>query len=589
MNGIFRALLVTLSLTILSSMAASGFADASVQDFTVPTFTADYYLSRDGSHSSHLRIHEHLVARFPETDQNHGILRVIPDEYRMRNLNVQVQSVTDESGKNLPYSKSSENHNIVLKIGEPNRYVHGIQTYNINYSEDNITSNEPNVDTYNWDTNGEQWQQQFGQVTAHVHLPSDLAPQLMASLTRCFTGPHGSSAQDCTTSTDTVGDGTTTTTFTATRALEAGETLTFNMSFTPGTFAGYHIPADQLWRLVALIILGYIIPVLLTLGIVIGRWRKYGRDPKGKGTIIAQYTPPKDLSVLASNAVLQEKFQPKAISAQIIDLAVRHYLKIYEIKHQKILNDVVSYEVELIKDPAGLRPEEQTVLTMLFGLNPVILQRADLTGLKNKLYKAAAELGENVNQKLVVDGFFRSNPARAKLPYFIAGGALLAVSLLGIPYTLGFSIAGIILLISANYMPARTQAGVDSRDYLLGLKHYMEMAEADRLKELQSPRGGLTEKVDISSDTQLVKLYERLLPYAMLLGIEKDWAGEFAELYENAPDWYAGASSFNAAYFAGSITNFGSQSVASFSAPSSSSSGGGFSGGGGGGGGGGGW
>jgi uncharacterized membrane protein YgcG len=156
------------------------------------------------------------------------------------------------------------------------------------------------------------------------------------------------------------------------------------------------------------------------------------------------------------------------------------------------------------------------------------------------------------------------------------------------PFTAGIAGAGIIVMIASQFMPARTALGVEKREYLLGLKLYMKMAEADRLKALQSPRGELTEKINVADNTQLVKLYEKLLPYAMLFGIEKDWAKEFSALYTESPDWYAGHSAFNAAYFAGSMASFGTASTQSFTPPSSSGSGG-SSGGGGGGGGGGGW
>ena len=89
-----------------------------------------------------------------------------------------------------------------------------------------------------------------------------------------------------------------------------------------------------------------------------------------------------------------------------------------------------------------------------------------------------------------------------------------------------------------------------------------------------------------------VKLYERLLPYAVLFGLEKSWAQVIAAEYQDgtSPDWYAGSGAFNAALFASTITSV-SSSVNSYtsSASSSAGGGGGFSGGGGGGGGGGGW
>ena len=109
---------------------------------------------------------------------------------------------------------------------------------------------------------------------------------------------------------------------------------------------------------------------------------------------------------------------------------------------------------------------------------------------------------------------------------------------------------------------------------------------------LQSPDGAEKTSIDPTDKKQLVKLYESLLPYAVLFGLEKQWAQEFAKLYEQPPDWYGGSAAFNAAAFSHAVGGFNSAAAASFSAPSSSGSsgfgGGGFSGGGGGGGGGGG-
>ena len=124
---------------------------------------------------------------------------------------------------------------------------------------------------------------------------------------------------------------------------------------------------------------------------------------------------------------------------------------------------------------------------------------------------------------------------------------------------------------------------------------YMEMAEADRLKMLQSVKGADT------THEGVVRLYEKLLPYAILFKLEESWLKELSRYYEFddvvQPAWYIGVGAFSARDFSAAMIS-ASQSVSSTiahsttSASSSGSSGfggGGFSGGGGGGGGGGGW
>jgi uncharacterized membrane protein YgcG len=99
----------------------------------------------------------------------------------------------------------------------------------------------------------------------------------------------------------------------------------------------------------------------------------------------------------------------------------------------------------------------------------------------------------------------------------------------------------------------------------------------------------------------VVKLYERLLPWAIVWGVEKEWAGELAAHYsESVPpssnlDFASGlaglsavGTSFSASSFATTPPVSSSSGSGGSSSSSGFSSGGGFSGGGGGGGGGGG-
>jgi hypothetical protein len=89
----------------------------------------------------------------------------------------------------------------------------------------------------------------------------------------------------------------------------------------------------------------------------------------------------------------------------------------------------------------------------------------------------------------------------------------------------------------------------------------------------------------------VVKLNEKLLPYAVLFGHEKEWAEELGRYYEELgqqPTWYAGHGAFNAGLFASSIGSMAASTASAYSSSSGGSSGGASSGGGGGGGGGGG-
>lgn len=138
-------------------------------------------------------------------------------------------------------------------------------------------------------------------------------------------------------------------------------------------------------------------------------------------------------------------------------------------------------------------------------------------------------------------------------------------------------------------MSRRTYKGVLAYEHILGFKEFLSVTERERLKFHQAPE-------------KKPQLFEKYLPYAMVLGVENEWAKQFEEIYKQKPDWYESYDSRPlAAYaFVSGLNSLSSKSASIFtSTPASKTSsgsfgasgfgGGGFSGGGGGGGGGGSW
>jgi hypothetical protein len=176
-----------------------------------------------------------------------------------------------------------------------------------------------------------------------------------------------------------------------------------------------------------------------------------------------------------------------------------------------------------------------------------------------------------------------------------------------------FILAGLLItgIVSITGRRQFTPYGHEWRDYLEGMKMYLELAEKDRFRMLQSPDGA--ERIDIGDTKQIIKLYEKLLPFAVLWGVEDQWIREL-EVHiaapDDAPDWFASSRGFSAVAFTTALNGLSSQATyqpqaastggggsswsggghfnSSFSSHSGGSHGGGFSGGGGGGGGGGG-
>jgi hypothetical protein len=128
-----------------------------------------------------------------------------------------------------------------------------------------------------------------------------------------------------------------------------------------------------------------------------------------------------------------------------------------------------------------------------------------------------------------------------------------------------------------------TRAGIDLKVHLEGLEDYIRLAEKERLAFLQSPKGALRKRGELGQE-EILHLYEDVLPWAVLLGLEEEWSKVLTTFSNetNQPAWIpiAAVGGFNLSGLNTAI----SQSMAVSS--ESGGSGGGSSGGGGGGGGG---
>lgn len=581
---------IIVALGMLSGLTSS--VQAGANNFTFTAFEADYYLGSDSDGRSTLKTVEKLTAEFSIPNQNHGIERAIPKQYDGHPTSLKIQSVTDENSVPIDYEINSSNGNSVLRIGDGDAYVDGTKTYVITYTQRDVTKYYDNtgLTEFYWDTNGTQWNQPFGSVTARVHLSNSVLPTLTDNLS-CYYGRAGAAGK-CT----ITADGSV---ITATvDSLRAGENMTVAVGFTAGTFRGYEQSTAE--KIGAFLRASWFVSLVITvpLGTILTIWfcvryTKVGRRSKEMGTIVAEYLPPKHTSVLAA-AKIGDSTRAET-TAQMIDLAVRHYIKIYQTK-EKSTWKAAEFELEIVKDMSDLTQDERDFVSTLFGSTKVGT-KLDMKTLKND-YKLAGVMQANskrMEQRIQGEYGLQHKGETDRKWFTKYSWWTLAFSIILLAPTL--FIAALTALICATSLQVLTDKGLDLRRYLAGLKLYISVAEQDRLKMLQSPEGAekVGAPVDGSDTRQMVKLYERVLPYAVLFGQEKDWNKQLGSYYDQAnvqPDWYVGQTAFTAALFTTAVSDFGA-SMNSYSASSDSSSGGssggGSSGGGGGGGGGGGW
>jgi uncharacterized membrane protein len=265
--------------------------------------------------------------------------------------------VSSESGAPTQVRQSSSNGNTELRIGDPERTVTGEQQYTLDYTLQNVITFYSDHDELYWDVNGDQWSQPFGSVHVDLHVPPGT---LNGTAPICITGSYGSTEAKCTSTVrgDTISVDS--------ADLLPHQTLTYVTAFKKN----YFHPVTIWQRLTDYykIILALVLPPLITFIVCFSWWWRKGRDAAGRGTIVPEYSPPKDLSPLEAGAVSDVKVDNRDITATIIDLARRGYLTITEIKKDRILlKDTTTYMLTLKNtDYSTLDVNEQVLLNALF-------------------------------------------------------------------------------------------------------------------------------------------------------------------------------------------------------------------------------
>ncbi|MGV8885149.1 MAG: DUF2207 domain-containing protein [Microbacteriaceae bacterium] len=577
-------LFTALSAALVLGVAAPATAD--VENFEFASFDGVYELNLDADGRSVLTTTETIVANFPEFDQNEGIVRALVDNFDGHPVDIDVTSVTDENGNPRTFELDNDDEFLLVTVRDEGTYVRGAQTYVITYTQHNVTRYFDNTkaDEFYWDTNGTGSAQPYGRVSATVLLGDGLADAVTA--TAAYVGPEDS--RD-TTNISAVEGGY----YAEFSNVAPGENLTVSIGFDPGTFVerdGSFFAAP--WPLLSLIGAVGAIAAAAIAGVL--RTTRL-RDAPGRPTIIAEYLPPQGESL--PRAALISATVAKSTPAHIVKLAVSGNIRIVELAGKK-----ASYRLEFVTDQ-GAAADDLEFLHALFGAQLTVGEDRSLDTVDDKAAKKITALKSRVSKDAVADGYRR--PAQFGA---VAGVVALGIltSIVGVIFGIG-SLAGAyggaipamviavsivafltcVVLVSKSPLDAK---GSELRDYLAGLKLYISLAEADRLRYLQSPQGAQTTPIAADDTAQLVKLNERLLPYAILFGEEKDWSKQLGRYYEDLgeqPQWYTGSHAFSAAVFMSSMSTLSTSAASAYTGSSSSggSGGGGFSGGGGGGGG----
>lgn len=541
----------------------------------IDLFEASILINPDAT----LTVTETIHYNFDE-GYKHGIYRDIPTKYKTRegnfNLRISHITVTDKQNRNLYFVTQSAGNDTQIKIGNKDEYVTGKKIYIISYTVTRAINQFDNHQELYWNIIGDTWVVPIEKTTVNVFTPD----YINIIQTVCYAGSYGTDKNcDQLSAIDNYGD-----LIEIPKETNIGNKLYFSQGeLFPGQVFTIvvGIPKDSLqlptiWEnlLWTLFDNKILFMPLFVFYFMFVRWKKYGKDPKGRIAIVPQYDPPEGLTPAEIGTVIDEKVGNRDITASIIDLAVQGYLKI-DFTESATMFGKDDYTLTKLRPDNDLTTNfEQKLLKSIFGLHST----KKLSELVNSFYKKIPSIRKSIYTDAVANGFFIENPKKIRAKYVGGGFAIFLISLFilaildyvpTIYETIAYIISNMTIILFGFIMPKRTLKGVLIQEHIKGFKNYLKTAEKERIKFHNAPE-------------RKPERFQKLLPYAIVLGVEKEWATQFKDIYMEQPSWYTGQDALSSIDIVSRVNTFTLLANSSMiSQPSSASSGGsGFSGGG---------
>ncbi|MDH5588821.1 MAG: DUF2207 domain-containing protein [Gemmatimonadota bacterium] len=573
---------VTTATIALAAFLTSTSASAQGRSLEIASFDATISVEEDGW----IEVREEIQARF--TGSWNGIFRTIPVSYTTPQgfsygLFLEDLRVMGPGGESLEYTTSRERHYLKLKIRVPGA-SDATREVVIAYRIPNALKFWDEYQELYWNVTGDEWEVPIRHASAMILLP----PGLEGLRTASWTGGYGSTENGATVEETEEGFF-----FETRRSLNFREGFTLAVAWNPGVVSRPGVLA-RIWFFLR----GnwpFFFPIL-SFAFMAWLWHTRGRDP-ARLSIAPQYEPLAGMTPSEVGTLLDNSPDMRDITAAIVDLAVRGYLRIEEVEVTGLKRffgkDDWRFLPRTTGGPwSGLKAHERTLLEGLFGSEGAP-SPTRLSDLEHKFYRHLPVIQSRIFEALLAARYYHHRPDKVRQGYIGAGVVVAALGmavgqfadLAGVaPLTpiLAAILTAVPVFAFGWIMPARTIRGARALEHTLGFQEFLDRVESDRFERMvKSP-----------------EMFEKFLPFAMALGAERRWAEAFADIYTEPPSWYVGRwdGSFHSTRFVhamGSMTSSASTRMASQPRSSGGSGfgggGGGFSGGGFGGGGGGGW
>ena len=523
-----------------------------------------------------------------------GITRGFPnfrEDKDGKNIEVDytITSITKD-GKPEKYHTEQLANKEVVYIGKKDVLLSpGTYEYTINYETQGQIGFFAEYDELYWNVNGAAPEVKIDTISATLHLPAgdkDIQYQ-------CYTGAKRSIEQNCTS--EVIDENTV---FFEYVSDYPDEILTIAVGWDKGLVNEPPPPPPPTYfQKNGSLILGALFSFLLLIYYLF-TWRKFGVDPQ-KPTVIPLFSPPENLSPASVHYIKNGMIKSDMLTSSIVSLAVKGFIKIEEETVPSVLRIVKTKVYTITKlgkaNTSALSKEELRLYNKLFSKG----EEVKLDGTYQSHIRSAVNQFSTVVtsqwDKMLWKGFnakFWIFPILTIILYVVFFIILFSFyqSMNSVATFVVFILGNVFLFLIYQWLIRKpSEKKVKLRAEIEGFERYLRTAEEPQMQQFNPPK--------LTPET-----FEKLLPYAIALGVGKIWGKQFEQAMQLAnmdksynPTWYnhgfndVSGISQSLSRGMGSAMHTSSASPSSGGSWSSGSSGGGFSGGGGGGGSVGGW
>ena len=498
-----------------------------------------------------------------------GIIRSIPVRYNIDGKKRKIK-IQDVYVKDWEYKTYEESGDKKIRIGSPDIYIDGLQIYDLNYTVSNAYLWNENRPEFYWDIIAAGWNVPIDRVNYKITFLKHL--DIGFNDYQIFTGLEGSREENAEIKfEDSVFMGRNI------KAFKPNEAMTIAIRLPEG-FIEKPTPVKDFFNKNR----EAPIPILAAI-LLIGFWRREGRNKLYEDEIVQREYPPENFSSAEAGLFIDNRVNSRDIVSLVPYWANLGLIKIWGSAKDP------DTQIERIKNLPEKSPEyQQIVFDKLFESSDLV----SMKDIKNKLYSTVAKSGSILQKDLRSRSYFDEEAKKrfhtgwmlALFPLMILAGSLIIFYFGQILTGALFIFASLIPLVIHFLAPKKSDSGLKLQRQLLGFKSFLKNPDQNKLNYL------------LEKDPNY---FEAVYPYAMAFGIDKDLTNWVRKYRNHGPSWYyyrdhhnaqtkPSMDNFHSGFKAKTITSaFVSQPVSSSGGGgggggfSGGSSGGGFGGGGG--------